>query len=122
MASKRYVHFYLPCKERNDEFDKVGAWNGTGYDVYTQKPHTVQVMQKTVGSLVIGVEDMEEELRQSIAFAKLKNDENIQRGKMLLDFIAEDNTPEHILSSADKIAIRAYRNSIKVKKECKKVK
>ena len=84
MASKRYVHFYLPCKERNDEFDKVGAWNGTGYDLYTQKPHTVQVMQKTVGSLVIVVEDMEEELRQSIAFAKLKNEGQTKRKGILL--------------------------------------
>ena len=113
MDNKRYVHFYLPCKEQCEEYDKVGTWNGTGYDLYTQKPHTVRVMEKTVGTQVIGIEDVEEELRQSIAFAKLKNDDNIQRGKMLLDIIAEDGTPENILSSADRIAIRAYRNSIK---------
>ena len=113
MASKRYVRFYLPCKEESEEYGKLGYWNGTGYDLYTEKPSTVKEVERNVGARVLGVEDVETELRQSIALAKMKHDDNVQRGRLLLSLINEDGTPEYILSSVDRLAIRAYRNSLK---------
>ncbi len=115
MASKRYVRFYLPCEEQSEEYDKLGYWNGTGYDIFTEKPTSIKEVEKNVRARVFGVEDVESELRQSIAMAKMKHDDNVQRGRLLLSLINEDGTPEYILSSVDRLAIRAYRNSIKGK-------
>ena len=111
-ARRRYFHFYLPAEQSSDH---VGTWNGTGYDIYSETPKTVKAMSKEIGEgELIGIADAEKELQHSIDAAKETYIARVKRGHMLLQLL--DDCPEEILNTADRLAIKAYRSSIKPQK------
>ncbi len=66
---------------------------------------------------VIGIADVKMELRKIINTAKKGHTEALKRGSLLLKLIGEDGTDETILLPTDRLAIKAYRNSIKAEKK-----
>ena len=116
-ARRRFYQFFVPCQE-GGKLNELGTWNGTGYDIYSETPVTVKAMMKHTGCKdVIGIADVEMELRKSIDTAKKGHTEALKRGSLLLKLIGEDGTDETILLPTDRLAIKAYRNSIKAEKK-----
>ena len=113
-ARRRFFHFYLAGEQTSDH---IGTWNGTGYDIYSETPKTVKTMSKEIGDKdghLVGIADAERELQQSIDAAKKGYIEKIKRGHMLLQLLGD--CPEEILEPTDRLAIKAYRSSIKPQK------
>ena len=113
-ARRRFFHFYLPCEQTSDH---IGTWNGTGYDIFSETPLTIKAMAKEIGDKsgdLMGIADAERELRQSIDAAKKGYSEKIKRGHMLLQLLGD--CPEEILEPVDRLAIKAYRSSIRPQK------
>ena len=62
--------------------------------------------QKSNGSLL-------EVTRSSVARAKKEYEALLEKGKVLVQVLNEDNTPEDVLSATDQRALRAYKKSLK---------
>lgn len=117
-ARQRFYQFYLPSIECS-ELDQQGSWNGTGYDFFTEISKTVKEMSKEIGDkkgYLMGVPNEEMELRQSIIAAKEVYIAKIKRGCKLLQLLGENDCSEEILDPRDRLAIRAYRSSVKPQK------
>jgi len=90
---------------------------GPYYYVNLNKKMTVPKLLKLIGDENAVVEPYSNVIaitRCGIAKAKKDYEELITRGKIILDVLSEDNTPEEVLNAADRRAVKAYRRSLNV--------
>ena len=125
MASTRYTYFTLwtePTPELGDLLRSIGKCveehihpeKGPYYYVYMGKQMSESRLAKLTGvETVEGVPVIpakEVELaRSAIEMAKRENDALVKKGKMILEILLEDNTPEDILLPAERRAVKAYK-------------
>jgi len=90
---------------------------GPYYLVTLKRKMTVPKLLNLIGDENTQVEPYNNVLeitRCDIAKAKKEYEELIKRGKIILDVLSEDNTPEQVLNVADRRAVKAYRRSLNV--------
>ena len=109
MDSRRYTRFFAS----DGNFDTFGS--GTfaiqtdrGIEIHTEVPATEEVMKRVLGRTVVG--DPTEEIKQSVALARLQYLETVHRGKTILEVL--DDLPEYVLSDYDQYAIHLYREYV----------
>jgi len=90
---------------------------GPYYYVTLKRKMTIPKLLNLIGDENVLVEphsNVLEMTRCDIAKAKKEYEELTKRGKIILDVLSEDNTPEDVLNLADRRAVKAYRRSLNV--------
>ena len=123
MDSTRNTHFILRA-EPTSELDQllIGMsrtasqhvdTEGPYYYVYLNKEMTVDQVKKLTGcENVVGVVDELKKTRATISTVKKGHEALVRRGKMIVDVLQEDDSPLHVLSIADRRAVRTYFNEV----------
>ena len=119
-----YKQYYIyTTNELDDILNKHAAMvskhvdyaRGPYYFVTLKRKMTVPKLVNLIGGDNVVVEplsDVLEMTRCDIAKAKREYEELNKRGKLILDVLSEDNTPEEVLNVADRRAVKAYRRSL----------
>jgi len=93
----------------------IDSARGPYYYITLKRKMTIPKLLNLIGDENVLVEphsNVLEMTRCDIAKAKKEYEESIKRGKIILDVLSEDNTPEDVLNVADRRAVKAYRRSL----------
>ena len=125
MAAARYRHFFLwsaHTAEMGDLLMTIGknveermdSEKGPYYYLYLGKQMSESRLAKVTGCpnvegvAVIPAKELEL-TRASIEKAKKENDAMVKKGKLIVEILQEDDTPEDILAPAERRAVKAYK-------------
>jgi len=116
-------YFIYTARDITDVLNKHAAMlskhvdntRGPYYYVTLKRKMTLPKLLNLIGDENVLVEPYSNVLeltRCDIAKAKKEYEELIKRGKIILDVLSEDNTPEDVLNVGDRRAVKAYRRSM----------